>query len=181
MEDLEVRQALAVIKDRVAEMKKDIDWKEKMANEWNAANQDTQSQAGPREMDRQSAVTYESGRSAASKYSLNTAMREERRKREQQKQEWNGSVAASEQNKLTAEDRVAARIAAEVLKDNKKLGGVHSQQSIQKLLQREAKKLIDAEGGAYNPPVISVVKDKERADLNKDASNLPYLHKHPAV
>lgn len=38
MEDLEVRQALAVIKERVNEMKKDIDWKEKMANEWNAAN-----------------------------------------------------------------------------------------------------------------------------------------------
>ena len=38
MEDLEVRQALAVIKDRVSDMKKDIDWKEKMANEWNAAN-----------------------------------------------------------------------------------------------------------------------------------------------
>lgn len=38
MEDLEVRQALAVIKERVNEMKKDIDWKEKMAEEWNAAN-----------------------------------------------------------------------------------------------------------------------------------------------
>jgi hypothetical protein len=38
MEDLEVRQALAVIKERVNDMKKDIDWKEKMAEEWNAAN-----------------------------------------------------------------------------------------------------------------------------------------------
>jgi hypothetical protein len=71
-------------------------------------------------------MTYESGKSGASKYSLNTAMREEKRKREQQKQEWNGSVTASEANKFTAEDRVAAKIAAEVLKDNKKLGGVHS-------------------------------------------------------
>lgn len=75
-------------------------------------------------------MTYESGRSNASKYSLNTAMREEKRKREQQKQEWNGSVVASENPRQTAEDRVAAKIAAEVLKDNKKLGGVHSHQSI---------------------------------------------------
>jgi len=52
----------------------------------------------------------------------------------------------------------------EVLKDNKKLGGVHSAQSIQKLLQKEAKKLIAADGGVYNPPIIAVTKDKERAD-----------------
>ena len=126
-----------------------------------------------------SSFTLETGRSNISKYSLNTAVREERRK-QAEKRDWDPSIA-SEKQKTTAEDRAAARIAAEVLKDNKKLGGVHSAQSIQKLLQREAKKLIDAEGGAYNPPVIAVIKDKERADLNQDASNLPYLHKHPAV
>jgi hypothetical protein len=38
MEDLEVRQALAVIKERVKDMKQDQDWKQKIANEWNAAN-----------------------------------------------------------------------------------------------------------------------------------------------
>jgi len=40
MEDFEVRQALAVIKDRVNEIKQEPDWKEKMAAEWNQANQD---------------------------------------------------------------------------------------------------------------------------------------------
>ena len=35
MEDYEVRQALAIIKDRVNEMKQDNDWKEKIAEEWN--------------------------------------------------------------------------------------------------------------------------------------------------
>jgi len=38
MEDFEVRQALAIIRDRVNEMKKDEDWKTKIANEWNEAN-----------------------------------------------------------------------------------------------------------------------------------------------
>jgi len=66
--------------------------------------------------------------------------------------------------RTTVEDKVATRIAMEVLKDNKKLGGVHSAQSIQKLLQKEAKKLIAADGGVYNPPIIAVTKDKERAD-----------------
>lgn len=37
MEDFEVRQALAIIKDRVLEIKKDNDWKEKIAKEWNDA------------------------------------------------------------------------------------------------------------------------------------------------
>ncbi len=37
MDDFEVRQALAIIKDRVQEIKKDSDWKNKMADEWNQA------------------------------------------------------------------------------------------------------------------------------------------------
>ena len=45
MEDYEVRQALAIIKDRVNEIKQDDDWKMKMADEWNNA-QDEQSEVG---------------------------------------------------------------------------------------------------------------------------------------
>lgn len=37
MEDYEVRQALEIIKDRVTEIKKDEDWKKKIADEWNQA------------------------------------------------------------------------------------------------------------------------------------------------
>ena len=37
MEDYEVRQALAIIKDRVKEIKQDDDWKENIAEEWNKA------------------------------------------------------------------------------------------------------------------------------------------------
>lgn len=35
MEDYEVRQALAIIKDRVNEIKRDDNWKEKVTDEWN--------------------------------------------------------------------------------------------------------------------------------------------------
>jgi len=88
----------------------------------------------------------------------------------------------SESQKHSVEDRVAARIANEVLKDNSKLKGVHSNQSIKKILEREAKRqlLIETNGGVYNPPVMSKVV--ERGEVNKaDPSNLPYLHKCPAV
>lgn len=37
MEDYEVRQALAIIKDRVTEIKQDEDWKKNIADEWNQA------------------------------------------------------------------------------------------------------------------------------------------------
>jgi len=39
MEDFEVRQALAVIKERVNEITQEDDWKEKLADEWNRANE----------------------------------------------------------------------------------------------------------------------------------------------
>ena len=40
MEDYEVRQALAIIKDRVNELTNKPNWKEQIANEWNEANQE---------------------------------------------------------------------------------------------------------------------------------------------
>jgi hypothetical protein len=45
MEDYEVRQALAIIKDRVQEIKQDEDWKNKMADEWNKAAEKDAKQA----------------------------------------------------------------------------------------------------------------------------------------
>lgn len=35
MQDFEIRQAFAIIQDRVKEIKADQDWKEKIAEEWN--------------------------------------------------------------------------------------------------------------------------------------------------
>lgn len=40
MEDYEVRQAIAIIKDRVNELTDKPDWKEKMASEWNQAQEE---------------------------------------------------------------------------------------------------------------------------------------------
>ena len=39
MDDFEVRQAFAIIHDRVKEIKEDQDWKEKIAQEWNQATE----------------------------------------------------------------------------------------------------------------------------------------------
>lgn len=55
MEDFEVRQALAVIKERVNDIKKDVDWKQKMADEWNQANEEKVANGG---QDAQSHKSY---------------------------------------------------------------------------------------------------------------------------
>lgn len=44
MEDYEVRQALAIIKDRVNEIKQDDDWKQNIADEWNQAAEQEEKQ-----------------------------------------------------------------------------------------------------------------------------------------
>ena len=36
------------------------------------------------------------------------------------------------------------------------------------------------EGGEYKPPLVMTIKDKEMKD-GPNPSNLPYLHKNPAV
>ncbi len=58
---------------------------------------------------------------------------------ERGREEWDASVR-SEVGKPSVEDKVAQRLANEILKDNQKLKGVHSNQSIRLLLEKEAKK-----------------------------------------
>lgn len=171
MEDFEVRQALAIIKDRVQEIKKDTDWKKKMADEWNEAaaqegeannnagengyQQAYQAQRRPDDETR-SAVSFKSAKTGMSKGSLRSQV--QKAIAEEGRPEWDGSVKS--ERKLTTEDRVAAQLAAEVLKDNLKLKGVHSKQSLQKILMNEAKKQLMQNDG-YKGPVVSVIKDKE--------------------
>jgi hypothetical protein len=49
-------------------------------------------------------------------------------------------VASESKKPRTLEDKMASKIASEVLKDNQKLKGVHSNQSMKKILEREAKR-----------------------------------------
>jgi hypothetical protein len=46
-------------------------------------------------------------------------------------------------------------------------------------LEKEAKRVL-LEGGEYKGPIVSTIKEKElKNGLNP--SNLPYLHKNPAI
>jgi hypothetical protein len=61
------------------------------------------------------------------------------KKEVEQKPEWDKSVTSEKRN-ANIEDRMASKIAMEVLRDNAKLRAVHSGNSIKHLLEREAKK-----------------------------------------
>ena len=63
---------------------------------------------------------------------------EAKKKEASAKQDWDASTTG--EKKVSAEDKIASKIANEVLRDNAKLRAIHSGPSIKKLLEREAKK-----------------------------------------
>ena len=93
--------------------------------------------------------------------------------------EWDRSIKGDKEREKTTEERIAIRLANEVLRDNAKLRGVHSANSIKKLLEKEAKKLLN--DPPYKGPVVSVIKERELNKDDLDPSYLPYLHKNPAI
>ena len=177
MDDFEVRQALAIIKDRVLEIKKDSDWKNKMAEEWNQAAGAEDAVNNGDKHETRSAVSFHSSKTGASKKSLRSQVLEAIQEEGQKKPDWD---ATTKGDKETTEDRIARKLAKEVLRDNAKLRGVHSESSIKKLLEKEAKKALLANEG-YKGPVVSVIKEKEVNKDGIDPSYLPYLHKNPAI
>jgi hypothetical protein len=76
--------------------------------------------------------------SGASKQSYQKRIAEAKQEAED-KPEWDKSVTTEKRNKDVA-NRMASKIAMEVLKDNHKLRGVHSKESIKAILEKEALK-----------------------------------------
>ena len=108
MEDFEVRQALAVIKDRVNEIKQQPDWKQKLADEWNQTDEQKETK---------SHVSFKTGQSAVSKQSFIKRVAEAKTEAEN-KPEWDSGSVNTEMRNKRAQDQMASKIAAEVLKDN---------------------------------------------------------------
>jgi hypothetical protein len=115
--------------------------------------------------------------------SMKSRVAEEKQREAQEKPEWDKSTTTSKRDhKKSAEERVAAKIASEMIRDNQKLRGIHSNTSIKKIIEKEAKRqlLIESGGEPYDGPQVSRILEK--GQINRaDPSNLPYLHKCPAV
>ena len=93
----------------------------------------------------------ESTASGVSKASFQSRVREAKEKEAEEKPDWDKStVNGGDKKKHSVEDRMASKIAAEVLKDNHKLRGVHSKESIKAILEKEAlRQMKMANGGSY--------------------------------
>jgi hypothetical protein len=71
--------------------------------------------------------------------SLRSRVESEKKKSAQQVPEWDKTTTTSKA-KHSVEDKMASQIANELLRDNQKIRGIHSNVSIKKMLEREAKR-----------------------------------------
>ena len=112
--------------------------------------------------------------------SYKSRLAEEKAKEAETQSQWNASTTTSKRE-LTAEDRLARKIASEVLRDNAKLKGIHSGASITKILEKEAKKqlALEKEMARGDGPIVATHNPK--GEKQNDPNNLPYLHKNPAI
>ena len=184
MEDLEVRQALALIRERVGEIKQDNEWREKIAEEWNQADEAGNPNEGKRERqlddDQKSAVSIRTSITGKSKMSKRSEILDEIKREEREKEDWDASTQG-DRKKPTVEDRLASKLADQILENNPNLKGVHSKISMKKMLEKEAHKQFSLDtGGVYEGPRVATLKDHEM-NTKIQASNLPYLHKNPAI
>lgn len=138
-----------MIKERVQDIKNEPDWKQKMADEWNATATEPQ-------QDQKSQATQKTSQSRASQ--LSYAKRMDQAKKENQNQDFDTGSLTSEARTKKLENQMAQRIASEVLANNPKLKGVHSKESIKKILEKEALKHMQ-EGG-ISEPIVARINEK---------------------
>ncbi|OMJ67499.1 hypothetical protein SteCoe_35323 [Stentor coeruleus] len=162
--DLEVRQALEIVKERIEEIKRDKEWKEKIAQKYNMENN---------ELKETNCEVHSKGSKGSIESFVSKARSQIDKGHEGNKKaeaEWDKSTRGDKIS-ATDEERVAKLVADQVLANYPNLKTIHSNASVRRILEREAKNQLDG-------PVITVIKEER---YKPDASNLPYLHRNPAV
>jgi hypothetical protein len=172
IDDFEVRQALAVLKERVHEIKKDENWKHNFAAKKVIKEQPENI---PEQIETHSVRTGPKSTQSQAKSirSMADTIKDIKEKERIEKPDWNKSVKGSE--KLTVEERAAIQLADQVLQNAPYLKGVHSKASIRKILEQEARAQLAAK---VDPKVVTI---KEREAYAVDPSNLPYLYRNEAI
>ena len=187
IEDFEVRQALAILKERVKELKQDENWKENFVAKWNhqyddkeLKKKDEQPEEDKKEIEEEVIKENEltKGKSVKSQAksirSVTDTIKDMEKKQKEEKPEWDKSVKQSE--KISIEEKAARQIAEQVLENAPYLKGIHSKASMQQILIREAR----AQLAKKPDPLIVTIKDGGKC-RNVDPSNLPYLHRNEVI
>jgi hypothetical protein len=194
MDDLEVRQALSVIRDRLdtqkavdaaaaaaaeseAEADAELavaldaagdDWRSKFLQSWNEADDDDMQERGSIADSTTSTTRRRAARAAAGEGDGAP--------------EWDSSTVTGE-SKRAAASASAMEAAAELMETNPKLKSKHSVKSLAAAVESAMTKPPEV----YQPPLpplrLVTIHENPRvtADKSADPSNLPYLHRNPAV
>ncbi|CAD8186179.1 unnamed protein product [Paramecium pentaurelia] len=172
--DLEVNVMLKALQSRVTNIKKEDNWKEKLEQ---GEKKQEQRQSDMYDQISQSLGKNDEAKSVHSEKTQNSINQLRKRQEliEQGKQDWEKTTSNGDQ-KASLEDRIAKHVADEILNQYKNISNVHSNSSIRKILEREAKKTLQEQ--CIPGPLISIIKNEK---MPKDPNTLPYLHRNPAI
>jgi len=102
--------------------------------------------------------------------------------------DWDKNSKMNDKDRAKHADKLAKLVADKVLYSNQKLKEIHSNKSIRKILEQEAKKnLLECMNEKVVEPRIITIEDKNinqgsiRCAKEGNTSNLPYLHRNPAI
>lgn len=187
VDDLEVRQALDVIRERIDAQKaveaaaaaadladEEIeaaggDWRSKFVAEWNGDDAASQGGASRR------APIAAGGGSASGGGG------------EGERPDWDASTSMGDGARGALMGGSARAMAEELLRDNPELAAKHSVKSLASVVSRggaasAGTKKLGCEGEELPPlRVVTIIENPRVASKEVDPSNLPYLHRNPAV
>ncbi|EGR27706.1 hypothetical protein IMG5_190620 [Ichthyophthirius multifiliis] len=186
--DLEVQSMIKALKSRISKLQEKKNWKENAIENYKNKNI-LQNKVNNQQEDLKSNFSQNSECHSIQSEKTQQAINTLKQQLIQEKKDWDKSVQIfqfsylfiiyKKQNKSTMEEKIAKHVADEVLRNYKHLGNVHSNQSIRKLLEREASNYINK--GFISPPLITINKETTLRKNEIDPNNLPYLHRNPAV
>lgn len=190
IDDIEVKHMISALKNRINDLKgkEEDEWKNKIVDAWN--DDDNKKAMKPAKVDlnyddrsdaRSDARSMASeGKSVASERTQKTITELKAKMEAKEKKDWDNMSTTTKKNPITVEERIAKHVADEILRNNTEFRHFHSNNSVRKILEREAKKHLEEVKGIRGPEIVSNKEYFTRKDV-QDPNNLPYLHRNPAI
>jgi len=192
--DFEFRQNLEVLKDRAGKLAKEQDaLKDAIVNEFNEDEEST-AVGSPRNHGENRSLDGLEGSSLGVGEGVDglggtRSKRAEARRRADGVSEWDSSTCCGDEQRSAAADE-DREFAARILEQNPGVRGIHSEKSVQKIIEKQrekAKELVDLVEHLQNDvappdPLITTSADTQgKAKKKVDPSMLPYLYRSPAI
>ncbi|CAK0856222.1 unnamed protein product [Prorocentrum cordatum] len=187
--DLEFRQGLEALKDRTGKLKKEQEaFKESLVRDFNVAHEEEQSTepGSPRNLEDGIDGSSIAGSDAVSATSSRRRARAAARANLDGKAEWDNSTNAGDGPVVDERVRDEATM---VLESNSQMRAVHSQASVQKMIQKvraqqplSLREQMEQDDGQVAAPMVVASEDTlARQQKQVNPSQLPYLYRSPAV